>query len=308
MEKTDHDLIIVGGGPAGLTAGIYAARARMDVLLVEKTAPGGQILVSDHVENYPGFPDGISGAELAFLIQRQAEKFGLATDSGEIVYADFSGPVKKLVMPDRTITAKAVILATGASPSKLGVPGEDKHYGRGVSFCATCDAPFFRGKTVAAVGGGDTAIQESLFLAKFAEKVYVIHRRDALRAAKVIQERAFAEPKIEFVWDSVVTEVKGESEVEAVAVKNVKTGATSDLKVSGCFVWVGISPNTQFLSGVVDLDKGGFVLADQRMETSVPGVFAVGDCRNTPLRQVATAVGDAAIAAVSAEHYIESLT
>ncbi|MBI5844177.1 MAG: thioredoxin-disulfide reductase [Deltaproteobacteria bacterium] len=308
MSKADHDLIIVGGGPAGLTAGIYAARARMDVLLVEKTAPGGQILVSDHVENYPGFPDGISGAELAFLIQRQAEKFGLKTDSGEIVYADFSGPVKKLVMEGRTLTAKAVIIATGASPRKLGVPGEDKHYGRGVSFCATCDAPFFRGKVVAAVGGGDTAIQESLFLAKFAEKVYVIHRRDALRAAKVIQERAFAEPKIEFVWDSVVTEVKGESEVEALSIKNVRTGATSDLAVSGCFVWVGITPNTQFLSGVVDLDKGGFVIADQRMETSVAGIFAVGDCRNTPLRQVATAVGDAAIAAVSAEHYIESLT
>ena len=307
MISADYDLVIVGAGPAGLTAGIYAARARMKVLCLEKTAPGGQILVSDHVENYPGFPEGISGAELVSHMQRQAERLGLPIESGDVLYADFAGPVKSLALSDRTISARSVIVATGASPRRLSVPGEAQFYGKGVSFCATCDGPFFRGQDVAAVGGGDTAVQESLFLARFARKVYLIHRRDALRAAAILQERAQAEPKIEMVWDSVVTAVKGLDAVESVAVKNVKTGAERLLPVSGCFVWVGVLPNTEFLSGVVKLDQGGFIITGPRMETSVPGVFAAGDCRDTPLRQVATAVGDAAIAAMSAEQYVASL-
>ena len=307
MISADYDLVIVGAGPAGLTAGIYAARARMKVLCLEKTAPGGQILVSDHVENYPGFPEGISGAELVSHMQRQAERLGLPIESGDVLYADFAGPVKSIALSDRTISARSVIVATGASPRRLSVPGEAQFYGKGVSFCATCDGPFFRGQDVAAVGGGDTAVQESLFLARFARKVYLIHRRDALRAAAILQERAQAEPKIEMVWDSVVTAVKGLDAVESVAVKNVKTGAERLLPVSGCFVWVGVLPNTEFLSGVVKLDQGGFIITGPRMETSVPGVFAAGDCRDTPLRQVATAVGDAAIAAMSAEQYVASL-
>ncbi len=307
MISADYDLVIVGAGPAGLTAGIYAARARMKVLCLEKTAPGGQILVSDHVENYPGFPEGISGAELVSHMQRQAERLGLPIESGDVLYADFAGPVKSLALSDRTISARSVIVATGASPRRLSVPGEAQFYGKGVSFCATCDGPFFRGQDVAAVGGGDTAVQESLFLARFARKVYLIHRRDALRAAAILQERAQAEPKIEMVWDSVVTAVKGLDAVESLAVKNVKTGAERLLPVSGCFVWVGVLPNTEFLSGVVKLDQGGFIITGPRMETSVPGVFAAGDCRDTPLRQVATAVGDAAIAAMSAEQYVASL-
>jgi len=308
MNKADYDLVIIGGGPAGLTAGIYASRARLNVLLLEKAAPGGQVLVSDWIENYPGFPVGSSGYDLVTKMVEQAKRFGLNIETSEVLSLDLSEAVKKIELNDKTITTLSIIIATGASPRKLGVPGEDMFIGKGVSFCATCDGPFFKEHVVAAVGGGDTAVQESIFLTKFAKKVYLIHRRDELRATKILQERAIANDKIEFVWDSVVTGIGGGlTNVEKISVKNVKTGEEKEIPVSGCFVWVGTFPNTSFLKDTLKVDENGFIIADHNMETSVPGVFAAGDVRNTPLRQVVTAVGDAAIAAVSAEHYIEDM-
>ena len=308
MKKADYDLVIIGGGPAGLTAGIYASRARLNVLLLEKVAPGGQVLVTDWIENYPGFPVGSSGYDLVTNMVEQAKRFGLTIETGEVLSLDLSEAAKKIELNGKTITTLSIIIATGASPKKLGVPGEDMFIGKGVSFCATCDGPFFKEHIVAAVGGGDTAVQESIYLTKFAKKVYLIHRRDELRATKILQERAMENDKIEFVWDSVLTGIGGGlTNVEKISVKNVKTGEEKDIPVSGCFIWVGILPNTSFLKDNIKVDENGFIIADQNMETSVPGVFAVGDVRNTPLRQVVTAVGDAAIAAVSAEHYVENI-
>ncbi|SDU56869.1 thioredoxin-disulfide reductase [Desulfobacula phenolica] len=306
MTQTDYDLVIIGAGPAGLTAGIYAARARMNVLLLEKTVPGGQILVTDWIENYPGFPEGISGYDLAEKMKIQAEELGLKIETAEVHSLNLSGQSKQIVLKDRSITAKSLIIASGASPRNLGI-GEDKFMGKGVSFCATCDAPFFKEKTVVAVGGGDTAVQEAIFLTKFAKKVYLVHRRDELRAAKILQERAFANDKIEFVWDSVATGMEGFFGLEGVKVKNLKTNDERTLKADGCFIWIGILPNTSFLNNAVETDEFGFIRADATMQTSVPGVFAAGDVRDTPLRQISTAVGDAAIAAVCAEHFIENL-
>jgi thioredoxin reductase (NADPH) len=307
MMKTDYDLVIIGAGPAGLTAGIYAARARMNVLLLEKAAPGGQILITDWIENYPGFPEGISGYDLSEKMKIQAESLGLKIESAEVHSLNLSGQAKEIVLKDRTLTTKSLIIASGASPRKLGI-GEEKFFGKGVSFCATCDGPFFKEKTVVAVGGGDTAVQESIFLTKFAKKVYLVHRRNELRAAKILQERALKNEKIEFVWDSVITGVEGFFGLEAVKVKNLKTDVVTTISANGCFIWVGILPNTSFLNDSVKTDEFGFILSDAKMQTSVPGVFAAGDVRDTPLRQIATAVGDAAIAAVSAEHYIENLS
>ncbi|WP_022666039.1 thioredoxin-disulfide reductase [Desulfospira joergensenii] len=302
----DYDLVIIGSGPAGLTAGIYAARARMKVLVLEKAVPGGQIIVTDWVENYPGFPEGISGYDLAEKMKIQAESLGLKIETAEVRSLNLSEDSKEIILKGRSITAKSVIIASGASPKKLGI-GEDKYMGKGISFCATCDAPFFRDKTVVAVGGGDTAVQEAIFLTKFAKKVYLVHRRDELRATKILQERAFANDKIEMVWDTIATGVEGFFGIEGVRVKNVKTHEEKTLKADGCFIWVGIEPNADFINDQVKTDAFGFVMADAHMQTNVPGVYAVGDVRDTPLRQIATAVGDAAIAAVSAEHYIENL-
>ena len=307
MTAIDHDLIIIGGGPAGLTAGIYAARARLDAVLLEKITPGGQMLTTDWIENYPGFPNGVSGADLVIKMSEQASNLKVAVESAEVTAVDFSGKTKKIITESGTLTCRAVIIATGASPNRLGVPGEDRFMGHGISFCATCDAPFYRDKTVAAVGGGDTAVQESLYLTKFARKVYLIHRRDQLRAAKILQERALANEKIEMVWDSVVSAVGGGlTNLEKVTVKNVKTGQSRDLAVDGCFIWVGIKPNAGFLGDALETDDYGFIVTDPEMKTSAPGVFAAGDVRVTPLRQIATAVGDAAIAVRSAEHYLEA--
>ncbi len=308
MKKADYDLVIIGGGPAGLTAGIYASRARLNVLLLEKAAPGGQVLVSDWIENYPGFPEGCSGYDLVTKMVEQAKNFGLNIETSEVLSLDLSEAVKKIELNDKTITTLSIIIATGASPRKLGVPGEDMFIGKGVSFCATCDGPFFKNSIVAAVGGGDTAVQESLFLTKFAKKVYLIHRRDELRATKILQERAMANDKIEIMFDSVLTGIYGGlTNVEKINVKNLKTEEEKEILVDGCFIWVGTFPNTSFLKDSVKVDKYGFIIVNQSMETSAPGVFAAGDVRNTPLRQIVTAVGDAAIAAVSAEHYIENI-
>lgn len=306
MTAFDYDLVIIGAGPAGLTAGLYAARARMNVLLIEKAVPGGQIIVTDWIENYPGFPEGISGFDLAEKMKLQAEAFGLNMDTAEVHSLNLTPDVKEVVLQDKRIKARSLIIASGASPKKLGI-GEDQYMGKGISFCATCDAPFFREKTVVAVGGGDTAVQEAIYLTKFVKKVYLIHRRDELRATKILQERAFANDKIEILWDTVATGVDGFFGIEGVHVKNVKTGEEKTLKADGCFIWVGTLPNTDFLKNAVDTDAYGFIRTDAKMQTSVPGIFAAGDVRDTPLRQVSTAVGDGAIAAVSAEHYLENV-
>ncbi|MCP3874860.1 MAG: thioredoxin-disulfide reductase [Desulfobacteraceae bacterium] len=306
MTKTDYDLVIIGAGPAGLTAGIYAARARMNVLLLEKAVPGGQILVTDWIENYPGFPEGISGYDLSEKMKIQAEELGLKIETAEVHSLNLSKELKEIILKDRSITTKSLIIASGASPRNIGI-GEDKFMGKGVSFCATCDAPFFRDKTVVAIGGGDTAVQEAIFLTKFAKKVYLIHRRDELRATKILQERAFKNKKLEIIWDSVATGLEGFFGVEGVKVKNVKTNEEKTLKADGCFIWIGILPNTSFLNDAVKTDEFGFISVDTTMQASVPGVYAAGDVRDTPLRQISTAVGDAAIAAVSAEHFIENL-
>jgi len=306
MQKVDYDLVIIGGGPAGLTAGIYAARARLNVILIEKVVPGGQILVTDWIENYPGFPEGLCGADLVQKMTDQAEKFGLGIETNDVVSLDLAGPVKKIHLTDKTIRARALVIATGAAPRKLGIPGELKLFGKGVSTCATCDGPFYRDQVVVAAGGGDTAVQESLFLTKFARKVYLVHRRDQLRATKILQERAFNNDKLEIIWNSVLTEIKGTSSVEQVILKDVRTGKEESMPADGCFIWIGIIPNIALLDNGLKLDANGFILTDFNMQTSVPGVFAAGDVRATPLRQVSTAVGDAAIAATAAEQYIES--
>jgi thioredoxin reductase (NADPH) len=303
---SEYDLVIIGAGPAGLTSGLYAARARMNVLLIEKAAPGGQVLVTDWIENYPGFPEGISGFDLAEKIKDQALALGLNIETAEVQGLDLSGKIKEVILKEKRIQTKSVIIASGASPRKLGV-GEDKFMGKGVSFCGTCDGPFFKDKVVVAVGGGDTAIQESIFLTRFAKKVYIVHRRDELRATKILQERAFANDKIEFLWDSVVTGMDGFFGVEKIHLKNLKTGDASEIEANGCFIWIGILPNTEFIKGVVKTDESGFILVDTQMQTNVPGVFAIGDVRDTPLRQIATAVGDGAVAAFCAEHYVENL-
>lgn len=307
METVDYDLVIIGGGPAGLTAGIYAARDRLNVLLVEKMAPGGQVLVTDWVDNYPGFPEGISGFDLCSKLTDQAKRFDLAIESNEVTSLKMEGAVKELVLSDRTITTHAIILTPGASPRRLDVPGEDKFYGKGVSFCGTCDAPFYKDKVVAAVGGGDTAVQEAVYLTRFVKKVYLIHRRDEFRAARILQERLFRNDKIECVWDSEVTGIDGFFNLEKVAVRNIKTGEARDLAVDGCFVWIGITPNTEFLGDELDTDEMGFIKAGAGMETNIPGVFVAGDARCTPLRQIVTATSDGAIAACSAEHYLTNL-
>jgi thioredoxin reductase (NADPH) len=308
MSEVDYDLVIIGGGPAGLTAGLYAARSRLNVVLLEKAALGGQVIISDWVENYPGFPEGLNGFELMQRMADQARRFGLTIETNEVVSLDLTNPEKKIHLNDNTITAHTIILATGASPKKLGIPGEDLFSGKGVSFCATCDGPFYKDRVVAAVGGGDTAVKESLYLTKFVKKVYLIHRRDELRATKILQERAFENDKVEIIWDSVVTSINGGlTDVENLTLKNVKTDEVQTLPVDGCFIWVGTEPNTHFLENALDVNPTGFVNVDLSMETSVPGVYAAGDIRNPLCRQIVTAVGDAATAVYSAEHYLEKV-
>lgn len=307
MNKADYDLIIIGGGPAGLTAGMYASRARLNTLLVERTALGGQMLVTDWMENYPGFPEGLTGIDLVQKMRDQALKFGLSTKDGHVSSLELSAPLKTVHFKNEAIRAHTVIIATGATPRRLGIPGEAKFFGKGISTCATCDAPFYKDRVVVAAGGGDTAVQESLYLAKFARKVFLVHRRDRLRATKILQERAFDNDRIEIIWDSVLTGVNGFFNVESVTLENVKTGQARTIAAEGCFIWIGTIPKTDFLNGSVQMDPGGYIITDAAMQTSVPGVYAAGDVRVTPLRQVATAVGDGAMAATSAGHYIENI-
>lgn len=305
MKKETYDLVIIGGGPAGLTAALYAARSRLNLLLVEKLAPGGQIALTDLVENYPGFPDGISGMELVNRIKAQVDKLKVPIRQGEVRGLEEDRALKCVYVDSDWLEAKAVIVASGASPKRLGLPKENNFIGRGISFCATCDAPFYKGQKVAVVGGGDTAVQEALYLTKFAKKVYLIHRRNKLRAAKILQERLFQNEKVEIFWSSVVEELLGEDLLEGIRIKNLGTGDTQELEVMGLFLFIGWRPNSGFLKGTVDLDAEGFVITGENLETSVPGIFAAGDVRRKLLRQVSTAVGDGATAAYAAERYLE---
>ena len=300
----EYDVIIIGGGPAGLSAGIYTARARLKSLLVERGAVGGQIINTEWVENYPGFAENISGIDLTEAMHKQATKFGLETLVADVTGIDIKQKTKVVKTSQGDFTAKAVIIAGGSERQKLGVPGEAEYTGKGVSYCATCDGPFFRDKAVAVVGGGNAAITEALELTKFANKVSVIHRRDELRATRILQEKAFAEKKIKILWDSVIEEITGENFVDTVRLNNVKTKKKSDLKVSGVFMAVGFKPNTEYLKGVVELDKIGTVVVNENMETNVPGIFAAGDIRSNSIRQVIAAAGDGAVAAIGAEKYI----
>lgn len=303
-EDQIYDVIIVGGGPAGLTAALYAGRSLLSTLLLEKMLPGGQAATTDRIENYPGFPGGISGADLMQRMEEQAREFGVEIGSGEVNRLEVDKDIFKLYTDEGIYRGRTVILASGARERKLGVPGEEEFRGRGVSYCATCDGAFYKDKHVVVVGGGDSAVEEGLYLTRFASKVTLIHRRDQLRAVKSAQERAFANPKMAFLWDTVVEEIQGTRMVEKLRLKNVKTGQTSELAADGVFIYVGMEPNSEFLRGVVDLDPNGYVITDENMATSLPGVFAAGDLRRKPLRQVSTAVGDGATAAMAAERYL----
>ena len=309
MDKSPkkYNVIIIGGGPAGLSAGIYTARARLKSLLIERGAIGGQILNTEWVENYPGFPEGISGIDLTEAMHKQAEKFGLETLLADVTGVKLADVQKTVEISGGSYTAQAVIVASGSERQKLGVPGEAEYTGKGVSYCATCDGAFFRDKPVAVVGGGNAAITEALELTKFASEITVIHRRDELRATKILQEKAFAEPKIKVLWDSVVDEISGDTFVGKVKVGNVKTGKKSTLNVAGVFMAVGFKPNTDYLKGAIKLDKNNAIITDDKMATNVPGVFAVGDIRSSSIRQVISATGDGAVAAVNAEKYITGL-
>lgn len=303
---TDYDVVIIGGGPAGLSAGLYAARAKLKTVLIERGMPGGQASTTDLIENYPGFPEGIPGPDLVMNMDIQARRFGVEPKFTDVLsIAEMPAGGYQVKTDDGDLATKTVIIAAGALSRPLGIPGEEEFRGRGISYCATCDGAFFQGKKVAVVGGGDSSIQEAIYLTKFAEKVYIIHRRDEFRATKVLQEKAQSNAQIEFIMDSVVTNVMGNEQVEAVKIKNLKSGEEKAVAVDGVFVYIGKDPSTELFKGFVDTDERGYIITDAKMQTSRQGVFAAGDVRQTPLRQVVTAVADGAVAAVSAEEYIE---
>jgi thioredoxin reductase (NADPH) len=306
-----YDVVIIGGGPAGLTAGMYAARAALKTLAIAGDSTVSQVTITDLIENYPGIPGGINGFDLAERLKTQAVQFGLQTTSGDVtaIARKKIGPWDgwEIVAGGLRYEALAVLIATGAIWRRLGVPGEERFIGKGVSFCATCDGPFYRNREVAVVGGGDTAIQEALYLTRFAKKVTVIHRRDRLRATAILQKRALENEKIAFAWNSVVEAIEGENLVQRIRLNDVKSGASREVAADGIFIFVGLTPNTVPFRELVALDQGGYVMVDAHMQTSVPGIFACGDCTAKRLRQVVTACGDGATAAFSAQLYVEDL-
>lgn len=299
-----YDVIIIGAGPAGLTAGIYAARGGLKAAIVELAMPGGQAASTENIENYPGFPNGINGYELMNSFHQQALTFGVEFIFEEVHNLDLKGPIKKIHTDSQVLEAHAIIVAAGSKPRLLGVPGEDVFRGRGVSYCATCDGAFFRGKKVVVVGGGDAAIEEGAYLTKFAEEVTIVHRRQGFRASQIAIKRAKDNPKIRFELNAVVEEILGSNRVEGVRIREVLSGNTREIPSDGVFIYVGTDPNAQFLHGEIETDERGYILTDHRLQTNIEGVYAAGDIRNTPLRQVATAVGDGALAAVEVEKYI----
>ncbi|MBI4180345.1 MAG: thioredoxin-disulfide reductase [Chloroflexi bacterium] len=304
MDNHSYDVVIIGGGPAGLSAGLYTSRARLDSLLIEKGLWGGQIANVEQIENFPGFPDGIGGFELGQLMQQQAAKYGLKTVSGQVTAIELHGEQKIIKTTEGDFTAKVVIIAGGSERQKLGVPGEEKFTGKGVSYCATCDAAFFRDRPVAIAGGGNSAITEALHLSRYASKVTIIHRRHQLRATSILQERALAEPKIAFLWDTVVEKIEGEDFVKRLRLRQLLTGEESTLEVAGIFVAIGFQPDTDYLKAILPLDETGHIITNEKMETAIPGILAAGDIRHNSARQAITAAGDGATAAIYAERFL----
>ena len=301
--ETDYDVVILGAGAGGLAAGLYTTRAMLKTILLEQLGPGGQLLITDEIENYPGFPDGIKGQELAIRMEAQTTKFGAKIDYTEVItIEDIDQPIKVVKTDDRDFTARAIIIATGGSHNKLGVEGEDALAGRGVSYCAVCDGNFFRGQDVVVVGGGDAALDEGHYLSGIVNSVTIIHRRDELRAAKIVQERAFANEKVKFLWSHVVEEFRGDQALDRALVKDLKTDKTYEYPMAAAFIYVGFHPNTEYLQGLLELDAGGHVCTDIHMRTKIPGVYACGDARAESTRQLGAAVGDGITAALAAFH------
>ena len=306
MSQTISDVIIIGGGGSGLTAALYTSRANLSTILFEKLTPGGQIAVTNEVENYPGFPEGITGPEIATRMEEQAKKYGTQVLFEEVKSLKKEGKIFHVTTASKIYQSRAIILASGASFRMLGVPMEKELTGRGVSYCATCDGAFFRGKELVVVGGGDSALQEGIFLTRFATKVTVIHRRDKLRASPILQDRARENEKIKFIWDTVVEKILGEKKVEGVLLKNLKTGQTQEFRTDGVFIFVGHDPNTGFLHEFVELDGHHYVKASESLKTSVPGVFAAGEVRAGAVKQLVAACGEGCEAALAAQHYLEN--
>ena len=303
MQK--EKVIIIGSGPAGLTAALYAGRAQLEPLVIAGNQVGGQIAITNEVENYPGFPEGTTGPELVQLMQTHAENFGARLVYDEVTEVELTNGSPFYVKTyGEEYEAEALIITAGASPRRLGVPGEEELIGRGVSYCATCDGFFFRGKDVVVVGGGDSAMEEGIFLTKFADSVRIIHRRDELRAGPTLQKRAFANEKISFEWDTVVTEIKGNGTVQSVITENVDSGETEEMEIDGVFIYIGHYPNSKFLEGQLAMDEHGYVITDEFMRTSVPGVFAAGEIQDPVYRQIATSVGQGCAAAMQAEKWL----
>ena len=308
MPEQTRDVAIIGGGPAGLTAGLYLCRAKIDTILLEQQLTGGQAVNSPLIENYPGFPEGISGVELVERMKQQADRFGLEVKTfSKAMKLILDDQVKVITLEDGEIRARSVIVTSGRSPRKMGIPGEDTYTGRGISYCATCDAPLFKDKVVMVIGGGDAAVEEALHLARFASKVILVHRRDQLRASDYLQERAQSEPKLEFMWNSEVTEIIGDDVVKSASVFNNVTSERTEVPVSGIFFYVGNVPNTDFLVDVVELDETGYVVTDNNLESSVPGIFAAGDVRANRFKQVIVAAAEGALASAGAQKFLESV-
>ena len=302
-----EEVVIIGGGVAGFTAAMYAGRATLNPLLIVGNALGGQAAMTDRMENYPGFPEGIAGVDLAELIQKQAMQYDTRVEYDEVTEVDFSERPFTIKTYGREIKAHTVIVATGARSRRLGVPGENKFVGRGISFCATCDGFFYKDKVVAVIGGGNSALDEGMYLARMAAKVYIIHRRDELRADKILAERAFRNPKMEFIWDTVVEEVLGDQQLEKLVLRNKKTGEVSELPVDGMFEYVGTIPNTSIFKGQLEMDGAGYLITDKRQRTNIPGVYAAGDVQSPDFRQVVVAAGAGAAAAIEVERYLAAM-